>query len=481
MPWNPTLWLFHFRSFWRARTFWKRGSFLFARRIWRTRAAEQEYRDDAHLLGQFFWLTLGQLSFAILATVALQVIELVLVPYVFSLHGVWGPPDPQVYTSWLLALAQIGGVFLALYFTALTAAAAAIYSQLPEHIRNLLAEEPVGNVYIRLLTFTTFAPLCLVALTNFGFLPLLTAIPALVLLAGVGIMAFAKLGQRAFDLFSVMRLSRSAEANFGRSVERAQVESFRWGDPSFQNHAHRQGAGALRDLACFAEICSKAETLKGKPLLDLALEIIRVLNWYQRQKTLIPTDSLWYQQQLRQKEWYQTPDWALTVAQQMGMPLPPEQEVNLWWVEEELERVSLSALHTHLTDLRLDLAAQLLDASHSYAMTLATNGDSGRAIKFCNSLISTCLAFQQQLCRVDGVRDDRINRVAIAERLAALLTSTLVAFTNALGTRSAEASRLRVGKTRIHRRGAIYKQGFTVPELQKLERAVDRLRFEQVC
>jgi hypothetical protein len=465
--------------FWRARALWQRGRFLLARRIWKARAEEQVYRDNVHLLGQFVRLTFGQLSSAILATIALQVLELLLVPSVTSLSGGWPLPDLQVYTSWLLTLAQIGGVFLALYFTALTAAAAAIYSQVPEHIRNLLAEEPVGNVYIKLLTFTTFTPLCLVSLTSLGLLPLRTAVPALVFFAGVGIMAFAKLGHRAFDLFSVMRLSKSAFANFGRALGQARAGSFRWRDPSFQNHAHKQGASAMRDLVTFSEICSKADTLKGKPLLDLVVETVGVLKWYEGQKTSIPTNSLWYRQEFRQKEWYRTPDWALSPAQQMGMPLMPEQKANLWWVEDELEGICLNALRTHLADSRLDLAAQLLDASNPYLTTLATNGDNERACKFCGSLTSVCVAFQQRLSMVGGPPQDQLSRVATAERLAAFVTSTLVAFTNGLARRSAESSRQRFDKIRMRRGGSIYKRGFTIPELQELERAVERLSFER--
>lgn len=481
MPWEPTLWFSEFRVFWRLRVLLRRVAFLLARRIWTTSAAEQAYGDEARLFAQFVRLTLGQLSLAVVATLMLQTVELALVPHIESLHGGWEPPEPQVYTPWLLAVAQIGGVFLALYFTALTAAAAAIYSQVPEHIRNLLAEEPVGNVYIKLLTFTTFTPLCLVALTAFGLLPLRTAVPALVLLSGVGIMAFAKLGHRAFDLFSVIRLSRSAFANFWRALARAQATSFRWNDPPFQNHAHKQGAAALRDLVTFAEICAKTETLKGKPLLDLTVESLRALNYYQQQKTSIPTKSLWYQQQLRQKEWYLTPDWALSVAQQMGMPLSPEQAANHWWVEEEVEGMCLTSLRTFIKDSRLDLTAQVINATHSYATTLATNGDLGRVLKFCSAMISACRAFRARLSATDGPPADQVNRVAIAERLAALLTSTVVAFTNGLPTRSTESSRMRLAKTNIRRHGSVYTQGFTVPQLEELECGIHRLSFERAA
>ncbi len=125
-----------------------------------------------------------QLLFAIAVAVGLQILELTLVP---MLVGWWAIPDSPNYVSWLDTIAQIGGVFIALYFTAVTAAASAIYSQVPNNIIDLLARDRVGNVYIRYLTLATFLPLCFVALHSAGFEPLRLAVPLLILVVGVGI------------------------------------------------------------------------------------------------------------------------------------------------------------------------------------------------------------------------------------------------------------------------------------------------------
>jgi hypothetical protein len=140
-------------------------------------------------------------------------VELLLVPFVGTR---WPIPESSNYVSWLSSLAQIGGVFIALYFAAVTAAAGAIYATVPNNIRDLLTRERVGNIYVKYLTQATFIPLCLIALNLAGFSQLRLALPVLIILAGTGIIAFAALGRRAFDLFDPTKLAGSLFGELGR-------------------------------------------------------------------------------------------------------------------------------------------------------------------------------------------------------------------------------------------------------------------------
>ena len=194
------------RMFWRFRALVQRRRFRLLSRIFQLRYFVRDERANAGILLSFLTLTTGQLLLAFSFAGALQVLELVLVPFLVSR---WPIPDSANYVTWLSSLAQIGGVFIALYFTAVTAAAGAIYAQVPNNVRDLLTRERVGNIYIRYLTLTTFLPLCLIALHLFGLEPLRLALPVLVAMAGMGIVAFATLGRRAFDLFDPTRLAGS--------------------------------------------------------------------------------------------------------------------------------------------------------------------------------------------------------------------------------------------------------------------------------
>ncbi len=77
----------------------------------------------------------------------------------------------DTYGTLLGTVAATGGVFIGLYYAATTAIAGAIYSNVPNNIRDLLAQDRVGNIYMRFLSFMTFSSIVLLALRAAGFQP----------------------------------------------------------------------------------------------------------------------------------------------------------------------------------------------------------------------------------------------------------------------------------------------------------------------
>ncbi len=205
--------LSQYRTFWRLRAYAAKQRFRLLSQAFRARYLARDERANASILISFLGLTFLQLLLAIAITSVLELIELALVP---ELVDRWPIPDSSNYVSWLSTTAQIGGVFIALYFSAVTAAAGAIYAQVPNNVRDLLARERVGNTYIRYLTLATFIPLCLIALHLAGLEPLRLAVPLLLVITGIGIIAFAALGRRAFNLFDPTRLAGSLFWDMGR-------------------------------------------------------------------------------------------------------------------------------------------------------------------------------------------------------------------------------------------------------------------------
>src|SRR6266542_6156197 len=152
-----------YRIFWRIRSAVLRIRFKVLSQIFRIRYIARDKRTNAGILLSFITSTASQFLVAVCVTATLEVAELLLVPLVATR---WPIPESSNYVTWLSSLAQIGGVFIALYFTAVTAAAGAIYATVPNNIRELLTRERIGNIYIRYLTQATFIPLCLIAVQS---------------------------------------------------------------------------------------------------------------------------------------------------------------------------------------------------------------------------------------------------------------------------------------------------------------------------
>ncbi len=126
----------------------------------------------------------------------------------------WKAPEPSAYASFMETVAQIGGVFIALYYTALSSVAATVFAKAPSQVRNLFVGERTGSLYMRYVAYATFLPLALVALTFAGVPPLHLGVPCVVVLAAIAILVFVHLGQQAFNFFDPTNLAAGAFDQF---------------------------------------------------------------------------------------------------------------------------------------------------------------------------------------------------------------------------------------------------------------------------
>ena len=154
-----------------------------------------------------FKIILGQLVLAIILTIVLQITN----SYFVSLSKEIGVTIPEVntYGTLLEAVIGVGGVFIGLYYAAISAIGSAMYAKVPNNIRDLFAHERVGIAYMRLLASLTSFGVCLLAFHTAGFEPIILAIPLLIAGAGLMIVGFVRLGARAFNLFDPTTLSYS--------------------------------------------------------------------------------------------------------------------------------------------------------------------------------------------------------------------------------------------------------------------------------
>jgi len=424
--------LAQYHAFWRIRTRWQQLKFQILSRIFVGKSLAQEERANANILLQFISVTGWQLFFALAFVATLQILELVFINYLIER---WPLPKADVYSSWLATLAQISGIFIALYFTAVTAAASAIYAQVPNNVRDLLARERIGNVYIRYLTFATFVPLCLIALQLLGYEPLRLAVPLLAVAAGVGIIAFTKLGQRAFNLFDPTKLSYVLFADLIRWIHQVSPGGFRWLDQSFQKHAHRQAAAIVDTLETVVSVAGTQSNARGRAPLELVGGMLAFLSQYQSEKLKIPTGSLWFTQKYQQKDWYLTEDSRVQIAHQTGTALTPETVTERDWVEDDIERVALKFFEAGVNVRRLDDHLEYFRWIERYVDALSVNGNVRRASLFIdriqNAYHKVGLAGETSNSSAESME-----HVAIAEMLAFLHLHNLSSY--ATGARRAK-------------------------------------------
>ena len=124
------------RLFWKARNAFSRLGFFSYRTLFGIKHRVREGRTTTKSLFSLLWSILGQLILAIFITVGLQFTNSYFVP-LFAKIGVTIPQEND-YGNLLVAIIGIGGVFIGLYYAAISAVGGAIYARVPNNIRDLL-------------------------------------------------------------------------------------------------------------------------------------------------------------------------------------------------------------------------------------------------------------------------------------------------------------------------------------------------------
>ncbi|MFZ2207116.1 MAG: hypothetical protein WAV22_00445 [Porticoccaceae bacterium] len=474
-------WLFLYmsqnRTFWWLRSTITRVLFWMEARVFKTRYGAKEERSNYQTLRHLFSVTEKPVFVAVGFAILLQFIDPHLRPY-YQMGGI-SIPDDGDYVTFLATISGIGGVFIGLYYAGISAVGSAIYAKVPNNIRDLLAQERFGNVYMRFLSFLTFLGLILVALRISGFPRVYLAVPLVTLLAGIGVIAFVKLGQRAFYLFDPTKLSYHIFEQLQHWIGMARVGGFQWSNKSFQNHAYRQASTTLDTLETLADITTKESHLSGKPYVELSQYLLKFLLHYEHAKRSIPTDSAWYEQLYRHRDWYRTEDSRVAIAYQTGTTLQPDVTTNKEWVEGRVVPILKDCIAINLKNERYSEVLSLFDYVDAYVKELAREGEVSRAFVLLEELTAVALDQFAANAGSEIIKVDVLEKLAVAERLSSLPISIALGYRELLEKMSGESFDKKLLSIQWGDTKSVYQQDFPAYCLARLEWFRPRLEFER--
>lgn len=287
----------------------------------------------------------------------------------------WLPTiDNAAYVELVAGIAQVGGVFIGLYYAAITAAMTAVYAQMPNTVSQLLMQERFGNAYMRFVATLTFLAINLLALHTLGVGTSVVGTPVLAIGSGIAIFGFVKLGTWAFRLFDPTAVSHAVFRDMTGLFRQVEVGGNHWRNPAFQQYLQRRCAHALKSLEELADACQSSKYLRDEPLVRLATSTLHFAGQSITRRPKIPTKSLWFPQAYSQPDWYRTEDSQTSIAHHTGTLLQPQTVQNRWWVEKQCEAIALKALKSFVDRREMVLARSVATAFESYVETLATHG-----------------------------------------------------------------------------------------------------------
>ena len=470
------LFLSQYRPFWVLRSLVYRVSFWFGASAFLYRFSVRENKDNLFGMRHLFQITQVQLVLTLLFAVLLQLVDPVVYRYYdFTFFTI---PDDGDYVTFLATISGIGGVFIGLYYAAISTIGGSIYAKVPNNIRDLLAQERIGNVYMHLLSFTTFLGISLISFRILGFQRVYIAIPVMLVASGVGIIAFVKLGQRAFYLFDPTALSHHLFGQLRQYVKMAKAGGYRWDDAAFQRHANKLASSSLDTLETLSDITKKEEHLRGAPFISLSEKLLSFMMFYEFSKKHIPSSSQWYEQKYVHRDWYLTEDTGVSIAHQTGTSLQPEIANDKVWLEKRVFPIIIECFAINLREERYNEVLALTQYLDSYLRLLARNGRTTYALEFLEEVGATVIDVLSPASDKKHLASDVLEKLATIERLASMPITIALACREHIEDTDSRTVKNRISKIDWGNKAALYKHDFPFYCLPRLEWFMPRIQFE---
>ena len=455
-----------------------RFRFFGYRPLFKAKYSFQEAGSTTNTLGALLKLILGKLVLVIFIAILLQITNTLFVNLVTKI-GITNPKEYLPYYGTLLAtFTSVGGIFIGFYYAGISAVCAAIYREVPNNMRDLLAKEPVGNSYMRFLAGITTFGMCLLTLHVLGFEPVLIATLFLPIGAGLMIIGFVRLGMRAFQLFDPTTLSDSIFKDLKQCYQQMQAGGYRWSDQSFQNHAHEVAQNSIDSLTTVSDITAKEPHLNGRPFAEFSKKALSFLYSYEVAKKSIPTNSLWYEKRYEFSDWYRTSDTETSIAHETADLPQPKRVSQPRWVESAILPIAYSCLMINIKEKRYTVVNRILQQLEDYYQQLAEEQQVESAFDLVRDLFANC-RFLLYVEENNAVIEEPLEHLGICERLGSILINVLLGYTRAIESCGREAILRRVQHISWKSAKSIYKAEFGIHVLEQLEWLRPRLQFEE--
>ena len=356
------------------------GKFLFLRR-----QNYSELKANNSALGSLFKSGIGWIFLTITLALMILVAEkfLKFIPII--------PADSLAqYSTITMGISAIGGVFIGLYYSGLTAAAGAVYANAPNQVRDLLVRERTGSAYMHFLAFYTSLSLVFSLIYLVFGITSFTGAALLVALTIIAVFGFVNLGKQAFNFFNPVSLSLAPLQRLNIIPNDVMEGGFLSKNPTFQNHAKNRALEELSVIESIATICSNADNLRDKPLASLCQNLAAIFLRYRHRKTKIPLNSKWFIEDIIHPDWYKENFSSVGIAIRTGT-LPQTKNVpDLNWFENRIWKILKSALIVNLKNKEYKQCVVSLRTIKLVIGSLAKTHDLHLASRMAGDVISLC-------------------------------------------------------------------------------------------
>lgn len=314
-------------------------------------------------------------------------------------------------------LGGVTGVFLGLYFAAVSTVAATAYAHVPTEARDLLVREKLGNTYVLLVAFLTTFSLGALAFHALGGDPLGLAVWLGVAFAALAVFAFVELGRRAFQFFDPVALGDLALSDLFGGVQSAMALRRR---PSHAvaAEARQQADRAVGALDSLVDVAATQQR-SSRAVHGLLGRRLYAASRYQLAKTAIPTADGWFGTRFEHRQWFLAGSSALHLARATSVSLQPEGVPDLTWLEDRLRQPVEEEIERAAEGGDIDALWRVMPAFSEVVKVSGATFDVTPTLRWLGPVLSVV---EQGLAVAPSTvkESDVVKRVALADLIASL-------------------------------------------------------------
>jgi hypothetical protein len=486
-----------FPAFWSARDKWLKMKFRAGRVMFGIGDSYRSARQSSVVFRQILGTVVRRFFFALALVIALELLERGLSGHVqpvadaFRLSNVGQGlgdfvarhrPSTTSYANVATILAQIAGIFLGLYFTAVSVVVSTGYAHVHDDVRDLMVREKVGDIYIRVVALLGADAVILLSAAALGIKLGYLNFVLLALLGVFSIYGFVVLGVRAFHFFNPIQLAGYLTNDVAAWIRRATCFGFQWQSPSFQAYYQLQAEAALTTQKHLVQLSNREQHSAVKSLTTLGLRALGELSFYIDQKNLIPSESHWFRKTPRHRNWLTTSYAQVDIALRTGTTVQPEIVPDMLWFERQAVGVVKDCMTGLVSKKCLDGAIAITEALQD---TVSKHAEWLQLDEALVVLREIAPLIWEEVPNTETTKDGKVDEenlqlgLALSDYYLAGLIGVLLGLSKRLCSTTADSLSLAVAEIDWRRERSFYRAALPRTVLKQIEDLQRKLMFER--
>lgn len=269
--------------------------------------------------------------------------------------------DKEAVDTFLSVIASISGVFLGLYFTAISGIASSYLLRAPQNVKQFFLTEPRGQQYVRTIEITGIVSVFYIVFKSFEYQINPIGLAFLSLLVAYIIIRFWQVGTNVFYSLEPQFALTWITRDIFFSTKSIAPPGLQWDKSAIQNH-HRvlvsEKFALIKNLIHFG----KSEMRVSDEQLVTAMGYIGgLLVSYADIKSKIPTSSYWFETKNEFQDWTLAGSSQIAIALSTGTPLQPKNVRNHTWYEQEALNIAVQIFESFSDARRIISSSRGLD------------------------------------------------------------------------------------------------------------------------